>query len=422
MQIKASFKYICFAILFAISINTFAQNNSIILPIGKSEKWVKKATHTQPGAYQLKKYLPLLKGKRVGVFANPTSVIGHTHLVDSLQHLGIQITKIFGPEHGFRGTADAGAHVESFVDQATGIKVISLYGKKSHPSKEDLADVDILLFDLQDVGLRFYTYILSLQNFMESAIDNRKPLIILDRPNPNGFYVDGPVLDTAYKSGVGPQPIPVVYGMTIGEYAKMVLGEKWLHTKYAYMRQDDPLITIIPCKHYNHKYLYQLPVAPSPNLKSMNAIYWYASTCFFEGTNLSEGRGTSNPFLYVGGPDLPKNLFQFEPKSQNGALDPKCKDQICYGWDLTRQPSPSKIDLSYIKNAYDLTKDKSTFFLQPKDSTKPENYFFNKLAGNQELRMQIIQQRPLDEIYASWESSIQNFKTIRKKYLLYKDF
>lgn len=421
MQIRASFKYISALLLSTISVITFGQNNTTILPKGKSDKWIKKATHTLPGAYQLKKYLPTLEGKRVGVFANPTSVIGQSHLVDSLQLLGVKITKIFGPEHGFRGTADAGAHVESYIDKATGIKVVSLYGKKSHPSEEDLADVDILLFDLQDVGLRFYTYILSLQNFMESAIDNHKPLIILDRPNPNGFYVDGPVLDTAYKSGVGPQPIPVVYGMTIGEYAKMLLGEKWLKTKNPYS-EEDKLITIVPCKHYNHKYLYQLPVAPSPNLKSMNAIYWYASTCFFEGTNLSEGRGTSNPFLYVGGPDLPKNLFQFVPKSQNGALDPKCKDQTCYGWDLTKVASPSKVDLSFIKNAYELTQDKSTFFLQPKDSSKPENFFFNKLAGNQILRSQIMQNLPLVDIYASWQSEIRKFKAIRKKYLLYKDF
>ncbi|HVX51258.1 MAG TPA: DUF1343 domain-containing protein, partial [Chitinophagaceae bacterium] len=273
-----------------------------------------------PGACRVNEYVPFLKGKRIGVFANNTSMVGDVHLVDTLQKLGITITKIFGPEHGFRGDADAGEKVDSYKDSATGITVISLYGKKTKPTAADLADVDVMVFDIQDVGARFYTYISSMQEFLESAIENNKPLVILDRPNPNGFYVDGPVLDSNFKSFVGMQPVPVVYGMTLGEYAEMLLGEQWLPQRL--VRKQDKRISlgellgfenedsnfrlyVIRCKNYTHSSRYVLPVKPSPNLPDMSCIYWYPSTCFFEGTNLSEGRGTDHPFAIFGHPSLP---------------------------------------------------------------------------------------------------------------------
>lgn len=397
------------------------EKEKIILPEGVKFKWYKKALNTKPGAYQIKEYLPLLQGKKVAIYANQTTVIGSTHLVDSLKKLGVNIVKIFGPEHGFRGTADAGEHIDSYIDKETGIKVVSLYGAKSTPSAEDLADVDVTIFDLQDVGLRFFTYILSLQHFLEGSIDNNKPVILLDRPNPNGFYVDGPVLDMQYKSGVGPQPIPVVHGMTMGEYAQMLIHEHWLKTKNTYDPEKVKL-TIIKCKKYDHRYLYTLPVKPSPNLPSMSAIYWYASTCFFEGTNLSEGRGTEHPFTTFGHPDLPKNLFSFVPSSRPGAKSSKLYNQTCYGWDITNIQMPKHIDLQWLIKAYQLFPDKSKFFLLPTDTTKPENFFFNKLAGNSILMQQIKENVPEDQIRKSWEPQLAQFKTIRRKYLLYKDF
>lgn len=379
----------------------------------------------KPGAYQTSEYLPQLKGKRIGLFANHTATIGSKHLVDTLVNLGLQITKAFGPEHGFRGTADAGEKVGDYKDAATGIPVISLYGKKRRPSAEDLQDVDVMLFDIQDVGTRFYTYISSLEEYINSAIENNKPLIILDRPNPNGFYVDGPVLDTAYKSFVGMQPIPMVYGMTMGEYAKMLIGEKW--TKAAASATSLPSITIIKNKNYTHKSKYVLPVKPSPNLGNMSSVYWYGSNCLFEGTILSEGRGTDFPFAIFGHPSLPKTLYAFTPTSRDGAKEPKLKDQLCYGWNLAGtdkevlQKVDGKIQLSYLLEAYKLFPEKEKFFITPK-SGKPTDYFFNKLAGNDALQKQIIAGASEKEIRASWKKDIDAFKAIRKKYLLYTDF
>jgi uncharacterized protein YbbC (DUF1343 family) len=395
-----------------------------------------------PAANQLSSYLPLLKGKRVGIFANHTATIGNTHLVDSLQKLGITITKAFGPEHGFRGTADAGEKVANYIDAATGIPVISLYGKKRKPSAEDLKDVDVMLFDIQDVGTRFYTFISSLQAFIESAIEFDKPLIILDRPNPNGYYVDGPVLDSNYKSFVGMQPIPVVYGMTMGEYAKMLLGEKMLDWKF--LHNQDHInshgeilgfekehtnfkLTIIPCKNYTHKSKYLLPIKPSPNLPDMASIYWYASTCFFEGTVLSEGRGTEHPFCIFGHPSLPDTLFAFTPVSKDGANNPKLNGRQCFGWNVygtnqqVLQQTNGKIQLQYLLKAYKLFPVKDNFFIAPK-SKKPTDYFFNKLAGNSELMAQIKAGKTEAEIRKSWQPKLKAFKKIRKKYLLYPDF
>ena len=383
-----------------------------------------------PGAERMEVYVPMLKGKSVAVFANQTSMVGNTHLVDTLVKRGIKVVKIFGPEHGFRGDADAGEKVTSYIDKKTGIEVISLYGAHYKPSKEDLENVDVMIFDIQDVGVRFYTFISSLEYYMDAAFENSKPLLILDRPNPNGFYVDGPVLDTAFRSFVGRQPIPIVYGLTIGEYAMMISGEKWLTQKanekeeyyrHAQNSADTPFhFLVIKCKNYDHKSKYILPVKPSPNLPEIQSVYWYPSTCFFEGTNLSEGRGTEKPFQYFGHPSLPKTLFSFTPHSMEGAKDPKIKDKLCYGWNLSDTPEQvlkqvdNKIQLKWILQAYKLFPDKEKFFLNSKS--------LNRLAGNNILMQQIKEGRSEDEIRKSWEPALSKYKETRKKYLLYKDF
>ncbi len=398
-----------------------------------------------PGAARLDAYLPLIKGKRVGLFANPTSTIGHTHLADTLKKAGVDITVIFGPEHGFRGTADAGEKIGNYTDPQTGIPVISLYGKKLKPDAADVENVDILLFDIQDVGVRFYTYISSLQHFMEAAAELNKPLIILDRPNPNGHYVDGPVLDMKYKSFVGMQPVPVVYGMTIGEYAQMLVGQRWLQLaagspahyqvdpkpekawkEYAADKKGLHLI-IIRCANYTHKSMYVLPVKPSPNLPNIQSIYLYPSTCFFEGTVLSEGRGTSKPFQVFGHPSLPKNLFSFTPNPNEGARQSKLYGKLCYGWDLSGTPEEirakinNKVQLQWLIEAYRLFPQKDSFYILPK-SGKMEESFFNKLAGNNELWQQIKSGMTEEAIRATWAPALDAFKKIRKKYLLYPDF
>src|SRR5215203_581706 len=320
------------------------------------------------GAERINVYLPLLKGKTVGIFANQTSMVGNTHLVDTLKKSGVNIKVIFGPEHGFRGTADAGEKVGNYIDKQTGIPVVSLYGSKRRPSPEDVKDVDILIFDIQDVGVRFYTYISSLEEFMNAAFEYGKPLMVLDRPNPNGFYVDGPVLEPKFKSFVGMQPVPIVYGMTIGEYAMMIAGEKWLsekanarhdYYKTAQNSADTPFhFLVIKNGNYTHKSKYVLPVKPSPNLPEIQSIYWYPSTCFFEGTVLSEGRGTDKAFQVFGHPSLPKTLYRFTPTSREGAKDPKLKDQQCYGWNLSGNPENvlkkinGRLQLKYLLEAY----------------------------------------------------------------------
>ncbi len=375
-------------------------------------------------------YLPFLQDKAVGVFANHTSMVKNSHLVDTLLKRGIRVVKIFGPEHGFRGKADAGETVTDGVDAKTGIPVISLYGNHKKPTKADLKDLDVLVFDIQDVGVRFYTYISSLQYFLEAALENHKPLMILDRPNPNGFYVDGPVLDTNFRSFIGMQPVPVVYGMTIGEYALMLTGENLLSQEAnrinAYNittkpNADTPFhVTVIKCKNYDHHTKYTLPVNPSPNLKQMQSIYLYPSTCFFEGTVLSEGRGTDKPFQVFGHPKLPKNLYSFTPKPNEGAKTSKCFFQQCYGWNLSGSNQDvlakldGKIQLSYLIKAYELFPGKDSFFLA--------NNFFNKLAGNDKLMQQIKKGIPEADIRKSWEPALSAFKETRKKYLLYKDF
>ena len=390
-----------------------------------------------PGAERMDTYLPFLKGKTVAIFANPTSTVGNVSLVDTLLKRGIKIVRIFGPEHGFSGKADAGEKVGNTIDKETGIEVVSLYGKHSKPSVEDLKGVDIMIFDIQDVGVRFYTYISSLQKYMEAAFENSIPLIILDRPNPNGFYVDGPVLDLKYKSGVGMQPIPIVYGLTIGEYARMLGGEKWLseaaNEKYAYYLRaknsaDTPFhFLVIKNENYDHNSHYVLPVKPSPNLPDIQSVYIYPSTCFFEGTTLSEGRGTDHPFLMFGSPSLPKNLYSFTPNPTEGAMSSKHYGEVCYGWNLYGTPeevlkkTDHKIQLKWLMEAYRLFPDKDSFFIVPK-SGNMENSFFDKLAGNDDLWKQIKNGVSEKEIRASWEPALSKYKKIRKKYLLYKDF
>jgi uncharacterized protein YbbC (DUF1343 family) len=345
---------------------------------------------------------------------------------------------IFGPEHGFRGTADAGEKIGNYTDEKTGIPVVSLYGNKRRPSAEDVKDVDILIFDIQDVGVRFYTYISSLEEFMEAAFEMGKPLMILDRPNPNGHYADGPVLDKKYKSFVGMQSVPVVYGMTIAEYAMMIAGEKWLSEKanarydyyknYAKNSVDTPFhFQVIKNANYTHKSKYVLPVKPSPNLPNIQSIYLYPSTCFFEGTVLSEGRGTNKQFQVFGHPSLPKNLYSFSPSPNEGAKNSKLYGQICYGWDLSGTPEEvlakvdNKIQLKWLIEAYKLFPEKDKFFILPKSGNMEES-FFNKLAGNNDLWQQIVAGKSEEEIRQSWEPKLSEFKKIRKKYLLYEDF
>jgi uncharacterized protein YbbC (DUF1343 family) len=383
-----------------------------------------------PGAERMEVYLPLLKGKSVAVFANQTSMVKNTNLVDTLIKRGIKVIKIFGPEHGFRGNADAGEKVGNAFDKETGVEVISLYGKHNKPTPEDLQGVDVMIFDIQDVGIRFYTFISSLQYYIEAALENSKPLLILDRPNPNGFYVDGPVLEMKFKSFVGMQPVPIVYGMTIGEYSFMITGENWLseaaNKKYTYYKNaknstDTPFhFLVIKCLHYDHNSKYILPVKPSPNLPSIQSIYCYPSTCFFEGTVLSEGRGTDKPFQLFGHPDLPKNLISFTPESMEGAKDPKLLGQQCYGWDLSGTQDEvlkkidKKIQLQWIIEAYKLFPDKDNFFLKSGN--------FNRLVGNDVLMQQIKNGISETDIRKSWEPALSQFKETRKKYLLYKDF
>jgi uncharacterized protein YbbC (DUF1343 family) len=383
-----------------------------------------------PGAERINVYLPFLKGKKVGIFANHTSVVGNTHLVDTLRKLGVNIKVIFGPEHGFRGTASAGEKIGNYKDEATGIPVVSLYGTKRKPAAEDIKDVDLLVFDIQDVGTRFYTYISSMQEFLETALENHKPLLLLDRPNPNGHYVDGPVLDLKFRSFVGMQPIPIVYGLTMGEYARMLLGEKWLTQKANEINAynittketvDTPFhFLVIKCQNYSHNSKYVLPVRPSPNLPEIQAIYLYPTTCLFEGTALSEGRGTDKPFEYIGHPVLPKNMFSFTPNPNEGAKSSKHYGKVCYGWNFGGTPEEvlkkvdNKIQLQWLFDAYKIFPYKDSFFLKTNS--------FNRLAGNDVLMQQIKDGKSEDEIRKSWEPKLSEFKTIRKKYLLYEDF
>lgn len=406
---KPHFILLLLSILF---VSVFASSPGIA---GKKEKSSPVAIVT--GAAQVNRYLPYLKGKRVGMLVNQTSVIGKNLVVDSLVSLGIKVKVIFGPEHGFRGNASNGAAVKDEVDEKTGIPVVSLYGAKSKPSKEDMAAIDVLVFDIQDVGCRFYTIINTLARAMEACAENNKEMIILDRPNPNA-YVDGPVLDMRFKSGIGKFPIPVTHGMTIGEFARMVNGEGWLPNKMKCR------LKIIPVKNYRHDMYYELPVAPSPNLNTQTSIMLYPSLCLFEGTIISQGRGTYTPFAVLGAPLLVgKYDFSFTPVSIKGmSEEPLHKDKTCYGIDLRNYDvkafhAAGRINLGWMIELYNAYPEKERFFdsSQSKAMGKIEN-----LIGNDQFRNQIAKGMSEEEIRKTWEPGLSRYKQMRKKYLLYK--
>ncbi len=364
------------------------------------------------GAEQTDKYLPLIKNKRVALVVNQTSTLRKSHLVDSLKKLKVQISCIFAPEHGFRGDYEAGALISNSKDKKTGLPVISLYGNHKKPTVADLQNVDIVLFDIQDVGVRFYTYISTLHYVMEACAENNKLLIVLDRPNPNGFYVDGPILDTKFKSFVGMHPVPIVHGLTIGEYAGMINGEYWLKDS---LRCNLQVIKMIG---YNHNLKYQLPVKPSPNLPTMNAIYLYPSVCLFEGTNVSVGRGTSTPFECIGKPSYLSGPYKFTPKKIKGVADnPPYANQLCKGHLLSNFAtnvfhSNPRIYLSWLVELYAQDTGKAVFFSD----------FFDKLAGTDLLRKQIMSGMTELEIRQSWKKDLKLFRNKRLNYLLYQDF
>lgn len=380
---------------------------------------VESATATLPaapllcGAERMSEYLPAIKGKRVALVVNHTSMVGQTHLADTLRALGISIAAIFAPEHGFRGAADAGEKITDGKDPATGIPLLSLYGKKRKPSAEDLSNVDWVIFDIQDVGLRYYTYISTLHYVMESCAENNKPLLILDRPNPNGHFIDGPLREKGFESFVGMHPVPIVHGMTVGEYGRMINGEGWLPAG-AQCRLE-----VVTCSGYDHNTLYQLPIKPSPNLPDMRSVYLYTSTCFFEGTVASEGRGTPTPFQVYGHPDSGTGDYYFTPAAMPGAQNPKLLGKRCRGYNLSVVPleelsAMRRIDLSHLLRFYQAFPDKGNFFL-------PSN-FIDKLAGSSALREQVIAGKSEAEIRATWQEGLDRYRSMRAKYLLYKDF
>lgn len=369
------------------------------------------------GADQTDKYLHLLERKRVAVLANPTSIIGNTHLVDSLLSRGVNIVKAFGPEHGFRGNASAGIEVDDERDEATGIKIVSLYGAKRKPSADDLADVDLMIFDIQDVGCRFYTYINVLRDVMEACAENNKPLLILDRPNPNGYMIDGPVMDMRLKSGIGQFPIPITHGMTIGEFAHMINGEGWLPGA------AKAQITVIPVANYTHEMEYTLPVKPSPNLNTQQSIMLYPALCLFEGTIVSQGRGTMMPFSVLGAPLLKgKYDFTFTPKSIKGMAEtPLHQNEVCYGrdfrnYDISTIRKTRRIPIEWMIEMYQAYPKKDKFFDR---SQSKQMGNIDYLAGVYDFRKQIEAGLSADEIRASWEPGLSQYKEMRKKYLLY---
>ncbi|MCZ4695851.1 DUF1343 domain-containing protein [Ancylomarina euxinus] len=364
-----------------------------------------------PAAERFSEYQSILQGKKIALVANQASLVENDHLVDFLLSKEVSLIKIFSPEHGFRGKADAGEKIKDAIDSKTKLPIVSLYGKHKKPYPEDLSKVDLVVFDLQDVGVRFYTYLSTLHYMMEACAENDIPLMVLDRPNPNAHYIDGPVLEKDCKSFVGLHPVPIVYGMTIGEYAQMINGEKWLNNG---IKCD---LTVIPCENWARNSVYKLPVKPSPNLPNYRSIQLYPSLCFFEGTVVSAGRGTDYPFQVYGHPLLKKGKFEFKPRSIVGASkNPKFKGQICKGEDLSlidieRLREQKQLDLSFLLKAYSELNAQTEFF----------NSFFEKLAGTKLLRQQIIQGQSEDEIRKTWQKNLDEFKSIRKNYLIYPD-
>ncbi|MFP4065705.1 MAG: exo-beta-N-acetylmuramidase NamZ domain-containing protein [Bacteroidales bacterium] len=380
------------------------------IPVSGTETETGNHHELRPGSWQTNAYIHLLEGKQVAVAGNHTSMVYNTHLVDTLLSSGIQIVKVFSPEHGFRGQAPDGANVDDSTDPQTGVPIVSLYGNNRRPTREQLADVDVILFDIQDVGTRFYTYISTMTYIMEEAAIEGIPVIILDRPNPNGHYVDGPVLEPEHASFVGLHPVPVVHGMTVGEYALMVNGEGWLKNE----RKTD--LRVIPVAGYSRDVRYSLPVAPSPNLPNMRAVYLYPSLCFFEGTPVSVGRGTDKPFQQFGHPDLPASAYphRFIPESRSESVNPPQLGEECHGMDLGQQTEnslakKSRINLEYLLEAYHHYPDKSRFF----------NPYFEKLTGTTRLREQIEAGYSASAIRASWQDELRAFRQLRAPYLLY---
>jgi uncharacterized protein YbbC (DUF1343 family) len=414
-----------FSILVLASCSSFlnrkknVNTNSTTVSLNSTEEQLKLETKftdkSKTGADNYETYLPSLKDKKIGIVTNQTgivliaesSIVGakktQKHLVDFLLEKNIQIQTIFAPEHGFRGTADAGELIVDGKDTKTGLPIISLYGDNKKPKPEQLQGIDIMIFDIQDVGARFYTYISSLHYVMEACAENNIPLLILDRPNPNGSIIDGPILETAFTSFVGMHPIPILHGMTIGEYAQMINGEKWLKDSIHCN------LTVVPCLYYHRNMLYSLPVRPSPNLPNDQAINLYASLCLFEGTNVSVGRGTEKQFQIYGSPYLPKNEFSFIPAPNLGSKNPLYNGITCFGEDLSSHSKIHELELKWLLKAYHSTEDKTKFF----------NPFFTKLAGTKTLQQQIEEGLSEKKIRKSWKIGIEQFKEMRKKYLIY---
>ena len=372
---------------------------------------ISQIAHTQiiPGAYHTGQYLHTLKGKQVALVVNHTSVIGKTHLADSLLSLGVQVKRIFAPEHGFRGTADAGAHIDNDVDSKTGLSLVSLYGKHKKPTPEDLKGIDVMLFDIQDVGTRFYTYSSTLLYVQEACAESKVKLLVLDRPNPNGHYVDGPVLDPSrFASFVGLTAIPVVHGLTMGEYAQMLNGEGWLANKVICDLQ------VIPVSSYSHKSVVHVAIAPSPNLPNDQSIGLYPSLCLLEPTIVSVGRGTNSQFQVIGTPNSAAGNYTFTPVPTPGAMDPPLKGQLCYGQDLRTVPTRNLgFSLTYLIDMFEKTGRKESFFTSAS--------FFDKLAGTDGIRLGLLAGKSEKEIRASWEPALKAYKEMRKRYLIYQD-
>ena len=384
----------------------------VIQPIDDEIKYdaygMERLPNLQLGNARMDLYLDSLRGKRVAIVANQSSLLGDDHLVDTLLSLGIQIQKVFAPEHGFRGTADAGEKVWSHKDPVTGLPIVSLYGSNKKPRADQLYDVDIVLFDIQDVGVRFYTYISTLHYVMEACAENNKPLIVLDRPNPNAHYVDGPMLEKDQTSFIGMHPVPIVYGMTIGEYALMVNGEFWLHNNVTCQ------MYIVPCRNYTHKTKFEIAIPPSPNLRTDQAINLYPSLCLFEATTVSIGRGTERPFEMYGHPSFRKTNFTFVPMPTTGAKDPLWQNRTCNGYDLgaSQNKRMYEINLNWLINARDQLGDSIDFINQ--------RNFFDRLAGTTQLRAQIKAGLGAKEIKETWKTGIQTFLKTRQKYLIYR--
>lgn len=386
----------------------------VLMVLNSFQSVAQYKTNIKVGSELFSDYLPSIKGKRVAIVGNQTSMVGNVHLVDTLIYLGVDVKKVFAPEHGFRGTADAGEKVSDGKDIKTGLSILSLYGRKNRkPSPEKLADIDVVIFDVQDVGARFYTYISTMHYVMEACAEQGKTMIILDRPNPNGFYVDGPVLKKGNESFVGMHPVPIIHGMTIGEYAQMINGEKWLKNGV----QCE--LKIVKCENYSHSDFYELPIKPSPNLPNMASIYLYPSLCLFEGTSFSIGRGTKKPFQLLGSPSISETGFAFTPKPTAGAKHPKLEGEVCHGYDLEEfggqyMRNYGKIYLYWIVAMYQESSDKANFFR--KDG------FFRLLTGDVSIRKMIEAGKDANEIWNSFQDEVATFKITRNKYLLYTDF